>query len=126
MSRVRCITRTIMHPGAVQGYTGGQYPIPVALYSASGALAIDMDKHQESTITLTENTTVSAPTNTSAGRVLALTVIGASTYTLAWNSVFKRNSDKALPAAPAAGKQMTVYFRSDGTDMRLMGVSSEV
>lgn len=126
MARTKSITRTIMHPNAAQGYGGAQYAVPAVLSSASGALEIDLDKHQDATTTLTKNTTVSAPTNMAAGKTLALTITGASTYTLAWNAAFKRNSDKALPAAPAAGKRMTVYFRCDGTYMWLMGVSSEV
>ena len=102
--------------------TKQHYATPLAVTSSSGALAIDMDTCEECTITLSENTTVGAPSNRSAGKYMVLHVTGASTYTLAFNGVFKARADLALPAAPAAGKILSICFRCiDSTNLQLIG-----
>lgn len=98
---------------------------PVAVTSSAGALAIDCDLHEECTITLTENTTVGSATNQAAGKYVVIKIIGASTYTLAWNANYLKEGASALPTAPAAGKNLTVCFRSDGTNMRFIGSQLE-
>ena len=98
---------------------------PVAVTSTGGALAIDLDLHEECTITLSEDTTVSAATNQASGKYLVMKIVGASTYTLAWNANYLKESATALPTAPAAGKTLTVCFRSDGTYMRYIGSQLE-
>lgn len=109
----------------VNAYTKQQSYTNVALSSSSGALAIDCDIHAKASITLTENTTVSAATNQADGKVICLEFVGASTYTLGWNANYKANTITALPSAPAAGKRLTCWFQSDGTYMRLQGTVVE-
>lgn len=128
MSRTKCITRQsqVANLGAVNPFTGAQYAKPVTITSASGALAVDCDKHQEATCTLSENTTVSAPTNGVAGKYITINIIGASTYTLSWNAAFKANATTALPTAPGAGKQLSVCFRcKDANTFNLVGFHKE-
>ena len=126
-ARTKSITRVLNHPGAVQGYTGAQHAVPVAVASSGGVLSLDFKKHQEVNWTLTETTAeVGAMTNHADGRTVAINIIGVSGKAITWNANWKRNSDKAMPAAPAAGKRMTVYGKSDGTYTWLQGVSSEV
>ena len=109
----------------VQGWTQSQRFTPVAITSSAGALAVDCDVHQVATHLLTANTTVSAATNQANGKIITLIFTGASTYTLAWNSNYKRNSDFDLPTAPAAGKTLRVTFISDGTYMWMIGRAYE-
>ncbi len=111
-----------MKDNVVTARTRQHYDTPVAVTSSSGSLALDCDLHAEATITLSENTTVAAPSNRAAGKYIVLHVTGASTYTLSWDAVFKARSDMALPAAPAAGKVLSVCFRCiNATDLQLVG-----
>lgn len=124
-SDVQAYDAATMKSNVVTARTRAHRFTPVAVTSSGGALAIDLDLHEECTITLTENTTVSAATNQAAGKYLVIKIIGASTYTLAWNANYLKESATALPTAPAAGKNLTVCFRSDGTYMRYVGSQLE-
>jgi hypothetical protein len=78
------------------------------------------------TNTLTANTTVSAATNQTNGKIVELVITGDSTYTLSWNANWKATDLVALPSAPAAGKRLWVVAESDGTYMYLKSAIKEV
>lgn len=107
------------------GYTAQQYPVPVAVTSSSGALAIDCNLHAIATITLSENTTVSAATNQAAGKLVELIVTGASTYTLSWNTNWKMADGTTISTTPAAGKKTRILAESDGTYMQIYKIIQE-
>lgn len=66
---------------------GGTYE---TLTSSGGALAIDLDLSNFFTVTLSENTTVGAPTNVpSAGTFILEVIVGGTDYTLSWNAAYK-------------------------------------
>jgi len=89
-----------------------------AITSASNAAAWDLDAAQCAVHTMTENTTISAPTNMNAGGTYILRIVqAAGVYTLAFNAVFDWGSESA-PAAPAAnGDVVVLSFYSDGSTM---------
>jgi hypothetical protein len=89
-----------------------------AITSTSNATAWNTDNAQCALHTLTENTTISAPTNLNAGGVYTLRVVqAAGVYTLAFNAVFKWGAADT-PTAPAASGDVVIFsFYSDGTNM---------
>lgn len=89
-----------------------------AITSSGNAVAWDTDAAQCAVHTLTENTTVGAPTNLNAGGTYQLRVVqAAGLYTIAWNAVFKWG-DETTPIAPNANGDVVVFsFYSDGTNM---------
>ena len=109
----------------VKSYTRQHYASPVAVTSSSGALAIDCDIHALATITLSENTTVSAASNQASGKVVELIVTGASTYTLSWNTNWKMADGTTVSTTPVAAKVTRIIAESDGTYMRIYRVIQE-
>jgi len=89
-----------------------------AITSSGNAVAWDADAAQCALHTLTENTTISAPSNLNAGGTYVLRVVqAAGVYSLAFNAVFKWGAESA-PVAPAAnGDIIVLTFYSDGTNM---------
>jgi len=89
-----------------------------AITSSSNSVAWNLDDAQCAVHTLTENTTIAAPTNMNAGGTYVLRVVqAAGVYTLAFNAVFDWGEESA-PAAPAASGDVAVFsFYSDGTNM---------
>jgi len=87
-----------------------------ALTSSSNAVAWNLDTAQCAVHVLTENTTISAPTNMNAGGTYILRVVqAAGVYTLAWNAAFDWGAADT-PAAPAANGDVVIFsFYSDGT-----------
>lgn len=112
--------------GSVRAYGKQHYFVPVPMASVAGAVAVDCDIHAKARLVLTENSTVSAATNQADGKEVVIKITGASTYTLGWDASYKPSKERPLPAAPAAGKSITVCFESDGTNMHLIGYRSEV
>jgi hypothetical protein len=89
-----------------------------AITSTSNATAWNTDDAQCALHTLTENTTISAPTNLNAGSTYVLRVVqAAGLYTLAFNAVFKWGTADT-PTAPAGSGDVVIFsFYSDGTNM---------
>lgn len=89
-----------------------------AITSAANSVAWDTDTAQCAVHTLTENTTIAAPTNLNAGGTYLLRVVqAAGLFTLAWNAVFDWG-DAATPVEPAANGDVVIFgFYSDGTNM---------
>lgn len=85
--------------------------------SSSNAVAWDWDTDQCTLHTLTENTTISAPTNANVGSIAYLRVVqAAGLYTLAWNAAFDWGT-QATPAEPAASGDSVLFgFYYDGTN----------
>ena len=90
----------------------------LAITSSSNATAWNTDTAQCAVHTLTENTTISAPSNLNAGGHYTLRVVqAAGVYTLAFNAVFKWG-EATTPVAPAANGDVVIFsFYSDGTNM---------
>ena len=89
-----------------------------AITSTSAAAAWDLDFAQTAVHTLTENTTIAAPTNMKAGGTYVLRVVqAAGVYSLAFNAVFDWGEESA-PSAPAAnGDVLICSFYCDGSTM---------
>ena len=89
-----------------------------AITSTSNAVAWNLTTAQTAVHTLTENTTISAPSNMQAGTTYELRVVqAAGLYTLAWNAAFKWGA-ATVPAEPAANGDVVIFsFYSDGTNM---------
>ena len=127
-ARTKSITRVLNHPGAVQGYNGAQYAVPVAIpYAAS--ITLDADIHQDASIVATGNLTLNNPTNAARGKTIMLRLYGGSEYTLAWGSAFRGYADVPLDSTMPAGKCVWYSFRYDydSLEMRwiLMGRAQE-
>lgn len=107
-------------------YTAAQYFTPTTVTSTSNAVAINMVSDQFCKHSLTENTTISAPSNLSAGMQFVITVTqhASSAKTLAWNAVFKGT----IPTmTTATGSRMTFSFYSpDGTNLDFVGASDAI
>jgi hypothetical protein len=117
------ITRPLIANSTLDTLAANEWSKPqnvdeTALTSTSNAVAWDASSVQTGLHTLTENTTISAPSNLKAGATYILRVVqAAGVYTLAFNAVFKWGAATA-PTAPAAnGDVLILSFYSDGTNM---------
>jgi hypothetical protein len=104
-------------------WTGQQTSDEAAITSSSNSVAWNVNTAQAALHTLTENTTIAAPTNLKQGGFYSLRVVqAAGVYTLAFNAIFDWGAASA-PSAPAAdGDQILLTFYYDGTNM--LGVES--
>jgi len=90
----------------------------LAITSSSNATAWNTDTAQCALHTMTENTTISAPSNLNAGGTYLLRVVqAAGLYTLAFNAVFKWGEASTPTAPSASGDVLILSFYSDGTNM---------
>mgnify|MGYP003119772179 FL=1 len=91
-------------------------------------IAWDASLNQVCSVTITDNRTMAAPTNQVDGAFYHLTVIqdGTGSRTLTWNAVFKFPSDTAPTLTTTASEQDELTFRSNGTNMYLVGQSLAV
>ena len=82
-------TTTLAGLAVAQSYTKAQRGTPVAL--TDGTVAVDMSLGNNFTLTLAENSTLSAPTNATAGQsgVIVVTQDGTGNYTLGYNTAYK-------------------------------------
>lgn len=108
-----------------QGWTAGQQFTQATLTSTAGAMAWDSSAAQVAKITLTENTTVGAPSNTVAGRYITLTATQApGNYTLSWNAIFK-GSIPTMTATSGARMSFT-FFCANGTNWDFCGSTGAI
>jgi len=99
-------------------WTAQQNNDEVAITSSSNAVAWNLNTAQIALHTLTENTTISAPTNAKQGGYYSLRVVqAAGVYTLAWNAVFDWGANSASAAPAASGDEILVTFYYNGTIM---------
>jgi len=99
-------------------WTAQQNTDEVAITSSSNSVAWNVNTAQAALHTLTENTTIAAPTNLKQGGYYSLRVVqAAGVYTLAWNAIFDWGSKSASAEPAADGDQILVTFYYDGTNM---------
>jgi hypothetical protein len=91
-------------------------------------IAWDASINQVCSVTLAGNRTMAAPTNQVDGGFYHITVIqdGSGSRTITWNAVFKFPSDTAPTLTTTASEQDELTFRSNGTNMYLVGQSLAV
>ena len=109
------------------GYTAQQYGVEATLADAA-TIAWNLAAAQVAKVTLPGNRTFGAPTNQVAGAFYALLVTqdGTGSRTGAWNSVFKFPLATAPTLTATANAKDFFVFRSDGTNMNLVGKSMDV
>ena len=109
------------------GYTAQQYGVEATLTDAA-TVAWDVAAAQVAKVTLGGNRTFGAPTNQIAGAYYGLLVTqdGTGSRTGAWNSVFKFPTATAPTLTTTANAKDFFVFRSDGTNMYLVGKSMDV
>lgn len=109
------------------GYTAQHYGVEGTL-TDGGTIAWDVNAAQVAKVTLGGNRTFGAPTNQVAGAFYGLLVIQDDTgsRTGAWNSVFKFPTATAPTLTTTASAKDFFVFRSDGTNMYLVGKSMDV
>ena len=91
-------------------------------------IAWDASANQVCKVTLAGNRTMAAPSSQVDGAFYHLTVIqdGTGSRTITWNAVFKWPSDTAPTLTTTASEQDELTFRSNGTNMYLIGQSLAV
>jgi len=105
-------------PSTPQEWTGQQNFNEIAILSASNLVAWDLDVAQVALHVLTEDTTISDPTNMNAGGMYTIRIVqAAGVYTLAWDSAFDFGAQDASAAPAADGDVIIVSFYSDGSTM---------
>lgn len=123
------MAQTLLDPRMIGtgGYTKTQNFNTTTLTDAA-TIAWDASINQVCKVTLTDNRTMAAPTNQVDGAFYHLTVIqdGTGSRTITWNSVFKFPSDTAPTLTTTASEQDELTFRSNGTNMYLVGQSLAV
>jgi hypothetical protein len=108
-------------------YSAQQYAAEATLTDAA-TVAWDVAAAQVAKVTLAGNRTFGAPTNMVAGAFYGLLVVQDATgsRTGAWNSVFKFPTATAPTLTTTANAKDFFVFRSDGTNMYLVGKSMDV
>ena len=88
----------------------------------------NLDANQVTQVTLGGNRTMAAPTNMKDGGFYGLTVIQDATggRTLSWNSVFKFPAAAAPALSAGANARDEFVFRSNGTNLYLVGHQLDV
>ena len=121
-------TTNVASTSVAQTFTAQQRPLTAALtYNATQTW--DCNAAQDATLTLTGNiTTFSAPTNQVAGSYYTLRVNnGSGPYSISgWNAVFKFPGGTDPTSTATASAIDLFVFRSDGTNMELIGQSQDV
>lgn len=101
-----------------QEWTAQQNFDEQSITSSGNSVAWDLNSAQVAVHTLTENTTISSPTNMKAGGTYILRIVqGSGPYTLAWNAVFDWGAAGASAEPSANGDLIVVSFYSDGSAM---------
>jgi hypothetical protein len=108
-------------------YSAQQYAAEATLTDAA-TIAWDVSVAQAAKVTLAGNRAFGAPTNMAAGAFYSLLVIqdGTGSRTGSWNSVFKFPTATAPTLTTTANAKDFFVFRSDGTNMYLVGKSMDV
>ena len=108
-------------------YTKTQNFNETALTSTSNAVAWDASANQVATHTLTENTTFGAPSNQVAGAFYSLKIVqAAGPFTVAYNAVFLFEGGTAPTMSTGNGDIDIMTFRSDGTNMMMVGLVQDL
>jgi hypothetical protein len=99
-------------------WSGAQNFNEMAILSDTAAVAWDLDVRQCAVHVLTEDTTISEPTNMKGGGTYVLRIMQAvDVWTLSWNAAFKWGA-AGPPAAPLGNADVIILsFYSDGTYM---------
>ena len=94
----------------------------------AASISWDASANQVTSVTITANRTMAAPTNMVDGGVYVLTVIQDSTggYTMSWNAVFKFAAATAPTVTSTADARDVFVFISDGTNMYEIGRSQNI
>lgn len=126
-STVQGFDANTVKKNVANAYTAQQYASEATLTDAA-TVAWDVSIAQAAKVTLGGNRTFGAPTNQAAGAFYALLVIqdGTGSRTGAWNSVFKFPTATAPTLTTTANAKDFFVFRSDGTNMNLVGKSMDV
>jgi len=115
--------------GTAQEYTRTQNFNATSLTSTTNAVAWVASSNQVVSHTMTENTTFSAPSALVDGAFYNLAIIqdaGASSFTIAFNAVFKFTGGAAPTWTVTANARDYITFRSNGTNLYEVGRSLAV
>ncbi len=94
----------------------------VALTSSSNSVAWDAKAASNAFLSLTENTTIAAPTNNTEGAIILIEVAqGGTPKTLAFNTIFEFASSTAPTMTATANKTDIFAFRYNGTIYQEIG-----
>ena len=117
----------IVKKNVANAYSAQQYATEATL-TDNTTIAWDVSVAQAAKVTLAGNRTFLAPTNQAAGAFYALMVVQDATgsRTGSWNSVFKFPAGTAPTLTITANAKDFFVFRSDGTNMNLVGKSMDV
>ena len=92
------------------------------------SISWDASANQVTSVTITDNRTMAAPTNLVDGAVYLLMIIqdGTGSRTMSWNAVFKFTGGTAPTLTTTASAKDILIFYSDGTNMYEIGRSLNV
>ena len=87
------------------------------------SISWDAGANQVTSVTITDNRTMAAPTNLVDGAVYLLMIIqdGTGSRTMSWNAVFKFTGGTAPTLTTTASAKDILIFYSDGTNMYEIG-----
>ena len=92
------------------------------------SISWDASANQVTSVTITDNRTMAAPTNLVDGAVYLLVIIqdGTGSRTMSWNAVFKFTAGTAPTLTTTANAKDILVFYSDGTNLYEIGRSLNV
>ena len=96
------------------------YP-EASITSSSNAVAWDSQASPNAKHTTTENTTFSAPSNSTTGSFISLNIQYGGTHTIAFNTVFEFAGSTAPTFTSVSGQSDHLVFRYNGTVWQEMG-----
>jgi hypothetical protein len=111
-------TSNVMDLDSAQEVTATKNFNMTTLTSTSNSVAWNLAANQVAKHTMTENTTLAAPTNQVAGATYMLIVVqDSTTRTMAFNSAYKFPGGTAPTISTGSGDVDVLTFVSDGTSM---------
>jgi len=121
------VQKTGLAAYAVAGIFTAQQGYANSTLTDAATIAWDLSTQQVATITINGARTMGAPINQVANTFYSLAVIqGSGGNTLAWDAVFKFPNGTAPVLSTLAGERDEFVFKSDGTNMHLVGQAINV
>ena len=124
---VQAFDATIAKTTAVNSWTKAQRGAVVALTSTASSIAVDLNAANNFSLTMTEQSTLAAPTNPAAGQGGTIVVDrGTAAYTLSYNSFWKWPQSSTGVLSTATGLKDAIVYQTYSTSAAICQMINNV